>query len=267
MSMYFSEEDIDTLKEAVSPLMVVQALGKETRKVGGNLSILCPSPDHNDQHFGSCMLMHDGRVCKCFACDKTFNSLQIVMMETGCSLYEAMCTLAEIAGLEDQFDASSKKSKTQLIKNLPNELKQLIGLAGYSKIRNVNNCSDFREGTANYMRDQDGTYVRYDSGNWKPWIDLRKEEPETFDWLVRNKCKEKMSAISMVKGKIRKPDGSQTSRLCYDIMQDYNYSSSDVLKELDELYQTIKKIYIDHGGRIKDEKTIALNVCKIMSYY
>lgn len=268
MAMYFSEEDIDYLKELVTPLMAVQALGIETRKFGRDLSILCPSPDHNDQHFGSCKIMYNGKVCKCFACNRTFTSLQIVMLETGCSLYEGMCTLAEIAGVEEQFEASNNKTSTkELIKNLPNELKNLIGLAAFSKIANIDNCSDYREGDANYMRDKNGDYVRYNNGNWKPWLDLRKENPETFDWLIRNKCKEKMVAIDLLKKKIRDSNGSEISNLCYEFIGRYQYSLTEMLNELDRIYEIISNLYVEHGGRIRDRKIMALNVLKIQTAY
>lgn len=260
MAMYFSDEDIELLQEEVTPLMAIQALGIETRKQGSNLSILCPSPDHNDQHFGSCMIMHHGRVCKCFACGRSFTSLQIIMMETGCGLYEGMCTLAEIAGMEDCFNASKQQVAKKVDKMLPNTVKQQIGLAIYSKIANILNNSDCREDDSHYLRANDGSYLKVNGGNWKPWNDLRKEDPETFEWLVRNKCKEKLLSIDMLRKKIRSMNGAEISSYCYDLMKTYEISPNEILQELDQIYNFIETVYVEHGGKIKDSKVMALNV-------
>ena len=87
MALYFREGDREELLKEVTPLTAVEYLGIETRRCGSSLSILCPSPDHNDQHYGSCMLTRGGTFCKCYACGKHFNALDLILNTKDCSYY------------------------------------------------------------------------------------------------------------------------------------------------------------------------------------
>lgn len=56
-------------------------------------SILCPF--HNDRHYGSCVINKSGKSAKCFACGKTFRSVDLVMHYEGLAFPDAVDFLWE----------------------------------------------------------------------------------------------------------------------------------------------------------------------------
>lgn len=56
----------------------------------GWLSILCPSPYHNDKHFGNCSININNGVVKCLSCGYTKNIYSVVMDNLKCSYKEAL---------------------------------------------------------------------------------------------------------------------------------------------------------------------------------
>lgn len=97
MGLYFEKEDKEILNEAVTPLQVVEYLGLPGQKIGPNISILCPASDHNDHSYGNCVVYDQGRKCRCFACQRSFTPLSILIEAGHYSFYEAMCILASMA--------------------------------------------------------------------------------------------------------------------------------------------------------------------------
>lgn len=79
MGLYFEKEDKEILNEAVTPLQVVEYLGLPGQKIGPNISILCPASDHNDHSYGNCVVYDQGRKCRCFACQRSFTPLSILI--------------------------------------------------------------------------------------------------------------------------------------------------------------------------------------------
>lgn len=260
MAMYFKEGDREELLDVVSPLMAVEYLGLPTKKMGSNLSILCPS--HNDTHYGSCMILHGGKYCKCYACGKRFNALNILMDANGDSYYEALCTLAELAGREDDFESKKRPPKTKeeyRFADLNNANKTLIGIAPYAHIKNITNAQeDVPEGN-NFFRDKDGNYVTYNGGG-NPWIDLIKEDPETAEWIIQNKCKEKLVEYDSLIEQLRNPGCTKTSMNGYKMMKSLNVRLPELISELERRKAVVEELYVNHGGSLCSIREMATNL-------
>ena len=265
MALYFREGDREELLKEVTPLTAVEYLGIETRRCGSSLSILCPSPDHNDQHYGSCMLTRGGTFCKCYACGKHFNALDLILNTKDCSYYEGMCILASLAGRENDFEASARPSSKEQeqdlrFQNLNGKIKSLIGISQYSHIRNFKNCQMDRPESGNFIREESGDYVFYDSGKWNPWMDLIKNDPDTAEWLIRNKCKEKMVEYDYLLRQLKDPFSTKTSTIAYEIMEQYQLRLSMLLKIIKNDYAKIEEIYVNHGGSLIKLEEMVMNL-------
>lgn len=263
MAMYFKEGDREELLRDVSPLMAIEYLGLPTKKMGSNISILCPSPDHNDTHYGSCMVLHGGQYCKCFACGKTFNAATILMDAGGYSYYDALCTLASLSGREEEFEASKRPHKTKeefLFKDLNNPNKTLIGIAPYSHIKNVKNASFEKPKEMGFFRDESGDYVTYDGGQWNPWADLIKNEPETAEWLIQNKCKEKLVEYEYLVKQLRDTCSTDTSSEGYEIMKRFGIRLPELISEIEKQKGVVEELYVNHGGSLVDAREMVANL-------
>ena len=262
MALYFREGDREELLKEVTPLTAVEYLGIETRRCGSNLSILCPSPDHNDQHYGSCMITRGGTFCKCYACGKHFNALDLILDTTGCSYYEGMCTLASLSGRENEFEASARPSTQEeehdsRFQNFNGKTKSLIGISPYSHIRNYKSYQMERPESGDFIREKSGDYVLYDSGKWNPWMDLIKNDPDTAEWLIQNKCKEKMVEYDYLLRQLKDPFSTKASTIAYELMEQYQFRLSQFLRIIKNDYAKIEEIYVDHGGSlIKPEELV-----------
>ena len=129
MGLYFEKEDKEILNEAVTPLQVVEYLGLPGQKIGPNISILCPASDHNDHSYGNCVVYDQGRKCRCFACQRSFTPLSILIEAGHYSFYEAMCILASMAHMEDRFESTGRvRKKRKELPKLDNMEKKLIGI-------------------------------------------------------------------------------------------------------------------------------------------
>lgn len=245
MSLYFSGEDKNRLLEEVPVINVIEYLGIDTKRIGSSLSILCPRPDHNDQHFGSCMLRHGKLIC--FVCHKQINSINLLMWCGGMSYYTAMCTLAELSGHQEDFEASKKPSQTQAKKilKLSNDEKSLIGLASISHPRAAKNVTFNRPENTEYFRDNNGDYVIIEGLGYNPWLNLAKEDTETFKWMVRNKCTEKMSDIASIAEKIQSGSDETLNKL----FSDTGLERRGIILALADLYRKIEDIYQRYDGK------------------
>lgn len=260
MALYFEEEDVKILTDAVTPLQAVEFLGLERKRYGSNESILCPDPGHNDRHYGSCMITKGGTRCKCYACNKSFSSLQILKLAGGYDFYDAMCILADLAGMEGDYEASKKKHTPKpSYRRLTNEQKKMIGLATRQELRLVKNVtSDRDEAGASGYRDEDGMYLCYDTAP-NPWVEMAKDSPEEFDWMIRSKCIEKIVDLNLLKRDLKNPLESNRSKAVYEIISKYQINLRDVFSSIDMKIQEVKELYYECGGNLVNDKDFALS--------
>lgn len=100
--MDFSEirdqiNDVVDMKEVAQDM-----LGLPTKVISGRTNILCPLPGHNDKDFGSCVLRKTNGYC--FACNESFNAIDLVMLTKDCSFMQAVKDLAEFYDIKLNLD-------------------------------------------------------------------------------------------------------------------------------------------------------------------
>lgn len=261
MGMYFSEEDKEQLMREVSVMEVIDELHLDTKRCGSSISILCPAPEHNDRHFGSCKVNSRGK-CVCYACNRSFSTIDLLMMEGGLSFYEAMCTLAQLSGHPQDFEQQGKKKeniKPVSFKKLTAEQKKLLGFAEFSNCRAYMGYS-FERPDAESIRDETGHYIIVNGLGYNPWRTLSMEEPELFDWMIRNKCKERLVSIGRLCEKvihIAKSDCNQKTKEFY----------IGLIQGFKDIYNEILEIYLEYDGKITGLDDMERNLNKIHSFF
>lgn len=249
MSLYFTDEDVANLIKEVPVLEIVDYLGIEKKRFGSTVSILCPSPDHNDRHFGSCK--QRGNHFICFACGKKISSLDILLWEGQMSYYEAACTLAKIAGRESDFQASRKDTfskKKKEITRLTYEEKILLGFQFLHNRAEIINISPQKPEGKRFIRDEGGDYLILKDCVEDPWKALARDDPDAFSWMVLNKCREQMIKIYLLADEIKKDSKGKWGQIfsfpncnCHDICH-------GIVLALGHIYNDVMKIYIRFGG-------------------
>jgi DNA primase len=115
--------DKERLIEDADIFAVADALGIETKQIGGRTSILCPC--HGDRNFGNCIIK-DGYY-KCFACGASGNAVDLAMHSLGVGFVEACKIVAETCGGYEHYIVKRAYGAGQA-KPIKRKEAELIGL-------------------------------------------------------------------------------------------------------------------------------------------
>lgn len=248
--MYFTEEDKQELVDEVSITTVIEALGLETKRIGNSLSILCPIPTHTDNHFGSCIVTANHFFC--YVCEEGGNTIDLLMMAGGKTLYEAVKELAYLSGHPERY--GKQRNKNELLisskKMLSQEDKALLGLTPRRDKRTlpVLGLNAWRIDTATCIRDLNGDYLVLGKNN----ISLRTllvEDPDTYDWLIRNKCKEVLQQNKNVLEALELPHETELGEKLNFIISELHWDINCLCIVLRENIDRITAIYETSGGK------------------
>lgn len=249
MGLYFNREDKEILNAAVTPMQIVDFLGIAGRRIGNNISILCPASDHTDHSYGNCIIYDQGRKCRCFSCNRSFSALTLLIEAGGYSYYDAMCVLASLAHMEDKFEASGKKREHIELPKLNNEEKRLIGIASFPKIKMVKGVLPERNEKKQTFRDSSGDFVWYETVS-NPWVDLARDDPDTLNWMIQGKCQEKMTQFGLVRKTLfhsKDEKGMLLNRMIENLqLSEENQTMSECIIELEKQLVLIYKRFGGH---------------------
>lgn len=203
-SFYFDKDAKRRINESVSALDVVHLLGVPTKRIGNRLSILCPSPEHSDNNFGSCSIDSKGN-CYCYVCRKRFTPIDMMMDIGGYSLYDAVTALAEYTGCQSEYVAKNLPKESPLM--LSKEEKELLGLKGYGRSYRIIGCSDRKpeNGESYIVRGEEYLLIEY-THEGDRLKQLLENEPDVYIRLIRDKIKERTQMIRIYAGEFGKGD-------------------------------------------------------------
>lgn len=114
----YKHYDIAAIKERLSVEEICDNLGLR-RKAG---QCQCPSKEHQDTHFGNCLIKTYG--CYCFACQKKFDKIAMVQENKGTGFYETLEVMASWAGVEADANMPAPRKRFPL----SDEEVELLGL-------------------------------------------------------------------------------------------------------------------------------------------
>ena len=225
MGLYFEKEDKEILNEAVTPLQVVEYLGLPGQKIGPNISILCPASDHNDHSYGNCVVYDQGRKCRCFACQRSFTPLSILIEAGHYSFYEAMCILASMAHMD------------------------------FPKIQMAKGVLPGRDEKKRTFRDASGDYIWYESVT-NPWVELARDDPETLNWMIQGKCEEKMTQLGLIRKNLDDSEQNEIGAFIEAVLQNCHLTNEKprMTEYVIELEKQLLKIYHRFGGSLSGKE-------------
>lgn len=205
MAVFYDERRI---LDEVSAIDVVNYLGIKHVKKGSRYSILCP--DHNDRHFGSCIITPKGY--HCFVCNETKSITNLVMSEMNCDKQDALGIIADTLGNRDDYikvrSKNWNKVKTEKLPLTWEELK-FIGLCNNGTLSCIVNADNKKPDGLDenlYVKEKkeqtDGyCYTEYQVFERKKsysLIDLKKDDPELFMSILREKARTKRKTCEIV---------------------------------------------------------------------
>lgn len=106
------EYDKIRLREDANTKTVAEALGIRINQqdvISGrkNIGIICPDPNHIDQHFGNCYIKPDGRYV-CQSCSASGDVFDMVMRFCQVTFYDALEIVADICGSREHYQMNEK---------------------------------------------------------------------------------------------------------------------------------------------------------------
>lgn len=268
MALYFTKEEAKELKANTSFPKVLDYLSIPTKKKGNQVCILCPNPEHDDKHYGSCVVKEDGAYC--YACHTKITAAKLLIDYEGMKPNEAFTVMADIMGVTALYEQSGKshteieedkKKRKKEPKFLYNEEDaKIIGLHPFPFIeRTVKlSCLPFESQEKNSkvhtttQEDGEPLYIETMRGG-NPLRDFEKEDPEAFRYLMQTKARERMFEAAFTYELIK------NQRLAPKILKDVleGQDIDPILNAMRELYEDARRILIKYGGKVPSIKELA----------
>lgn len=191
--MAITDNNYHRLREEANIAMVVDHLQIPVTRRGSNFFILCPLPEHNDTRPTNCYFKDGWNKLYCWACGKSINAINLIMLTKGCSYGEAADTLWNIEGCPDWYYANRNSKKKTF--SLAKEQAELIGLQLTGRILFPKKYTDVKEelrkGEEYITKDIDG-YLKCTSAyvHYQDFL----SEPDFIELCIK-KCKEKIGTL------------------------------------------------------------------------
>lgn len=233
--LYITDCEKQELLDSVDMLELVEDLGFDCKKVGSHYSILCPCPNHSDKNKGNCIVYPKNVYC--FGCGKSYDAIALVCEVKHCDTYKAVCYLAELQNKSNDFEQNGRKfCHFNHYKKLDDTALNLLGLnlkenECYSPI----SISATRKKYC--RRDSDDFYFQSAYLNKPKLSHLKIDEPEVYQWLIKNKANEQIEKYDDLILKLQRDHNfySQVS----DFLNNIDCSVQDILDAISEQKQLI----------------------------
>lgn len=184
----YKHYDIAAIKERLSVEEICDNLGLR-RKAG---QCQCPSKEHQDTHFGNCLIKTYG--CYCFACQKKFDKIAMVQENKGTGFYETLEVMASWAGVEADANMPAPRKRFPL----SDEEVELLGLLSTPEtVSGVCGVKPWEPNLNGEKRSRDVNGDLYVLSN--KTFSLKQlfwEDESTFQLIVLGKIKEKIAACN-----------------------------------------------------------------------
>lgn len=249
--------DLRELLNSVTAESVAEYIGLEIQSHGKRKEILCPNPEHNDHHFGSCILLSQGYMC--YACGATGGLIDLVKKSMQVGTGEAIRIIAESTGEPSLFllpnNTNDGNSRPPPVRILTDDKLELIGLApARSKVWLY---------TSAYEADEPRTLKKNEREEWLPGDDnhgdyvviarlidqspiktLAREEPIVYRKLICDKAEEAIENYWDLYGLV-----------CSMADTSHEFKAL-MMQSIQSIITEIEDILIDHGGKIKQKKHV-----------
>lgn len=237
--------DLDSILIAVTPEIVAEHIGLETKRKGRNLFCECPSHrkivGKPDGEISNCVLYEDGY--KCFACGASGNVFDMVKDYCDVPFVEAVKRVAAIAGISENTDKTSERAKKPPF--TANEL-ELIGITTVANPngdagREIIGLSYTRPEVGSYFRRGD-EYVLFASAKRITLNSLFQEDERLYYQLVADNAKIYLDKYETVCAAFD-DRSSETFKKVFDLLScDGNLDSKLVAEVRNVLFLNMRKV-------------------------
>ncbi len=266
--------DIERIKSECDIETVAEAIGMEVKPKSeghGRTWLICPNPQHNDHNFGSCYCgtKKDGQeYWTCRACGAGGDVIKMVQLFKDVSFNEACQIICDTFGGASLYSFKNKK-----------EVSEIRRITSEKKLLPDKKILDILHLRTDPIYETVGVYGKYESyeldkGLIKEDIPIKSEneleltevkkrvasnallnlklnDPEAYEWLIQNKCKEATERFENLK---------QTCN-SYQNDPDCSKTSIELSETCDKFIKKINDVFIENGGILeKKRKKIAFQV-------
>lgn len=195
--------DLDLIREMVPMEAMADFLGIPTRRKGKYLQALCPF--HGDEHFGSAEIRDKSLIC--YVCAQHYSIFDVYGFIKGLRFKDSVAGIIRDFSLPMDIvsdDVKTVEGSRRKIPPLSREELKTIGLIPerrrLERYPYAAADSPQWEKGCTCAKDTDGQYVLSRKGKtaYQHLMALYNDEPETFFWLVENKCREKVDDYSRI---------------------------------------------------------------------
>ena len=198
------EINIPKIKAAADPYLVASALlgPEDMRKAGGKYQIRCmfhpTMAGKEDRNIGNCFLTKTGCYCSTCGSHDVFEMARAVYPDF--SFLDSVKFIAGLVGGIDAYTEETEKSRRMP----PKEFLQKVGLClpsdgtDYQIVREMEWTEENLKKPHVRVPDEKEDFDHLYEVTYKKPMSMSLlfyEDPETFKWLVRNKCNEKILSI------------------------------------------------------------------------
>ena len=200
----YDQDEFSQWKEEIKEADItdlIDELGLPRRKN----AFICPNPEHNDSHIGSCVIK-DGNKFHCFACGAFGDNISLIQMyaekyeHQQINMVEACNRVAAMAGLrqsESLEDSKGGPARPYTLKQL-----KLLGLQGGNYLDITCASETRRPESRDKEQYSDGLYLYGDTIK-ESLDDLYDEDQTGFNYMVIGKLCSKLSyLINLYKEKV-----------------------------------------------------------------
>lgn len=216
------KNDITRLKEEADIGQVVDALGLQKWKKGSAFFILCPFPDHDDQHPDNCYYKDGWNNVYCNACGRAMNAVDLIMVVTNKTYGEAADFLWELEGRPSWYyaDQHSRRKKKNAF-TLSRKEAALIGIHYPSMILLPEGLSIDKPDKYNPSYTKDDGYVKCQV--YHPQLDDLLTEDQ-FRAIAKNKALETLNRCKCINQHTSecpelRSGFIEIENICYSILQ------------------------------------------------
>ena len=225
--------------------------------------MLCPNPEHNDTHLGSCYLSTSGmKGYVCYACGARKDLFDMVKETRKCNFRSAVEFILGESDLEG-FSQDEKKSVEMIIpqtEKLSEEERRLLGLATRSQNKAVyyKNESYQRDITLpdnrmtvpspmNHGDIKKDTFMVVEKvKSIDPLLELQAEEPVVYHWLVAQKAQEQIERYNAIIRELKFLSPKTLGEALAKQMVALGGDRLDLVKAMQSRVDVLKELLLEH---------------------
>lgn len=203
------------LKEEADIGEVIDHLGIPVHRKGSARFILCPLPDHDDQHPTNCYFKPGWNSCYCSVCHKSIQAIDLIMYTTGLDYGHSADELWQLEGCPDWYYDRNYSQEKKRFSITPTEMK-LLGIQFHSRVNIPLRATTHKEmlnealpNSVSYAKGNGSSYLLQKRSASLQWTNFLPEK--SMIRLVKKKCSAKLQELDRLEQELSHVLGVKTT--------------------------------------------------------